>query len=79
MTYRGTVKNGVVVVEKAGALPEGAKVRVEVPEVPVKKKPARKTATRLGKMLLKHAGKAKGLPSDSARNHEHYLYGTSKR
>jgi hypothetical protein len=79
MTYRGRVKNGVIVVEKAGALREGAKVRVEVPEVSVKKKSTRKTATRLGKMLLKHAGKAKGLPSDAARNHEHYLYGTPKR
>jgi hypothetical protein len=24
-------------------------------------------------------GTAKGLPSDSARNHDHYLYGTDKK
>ena len=25
------------------------------------------------------AGRAKGLPADAARNHDHYLYGTPKR
>jgi hypothetical protein len=80
MTYRGTVKNGVVVLENAPALREGAHVRVEVPEKSSKKNPStRKAKTRLGKMLLKHAGKATRLPSDSARNHEHYLYGAAKR
>jgi len=80
MTYRGTVRNGVVVVENAPALAEGTRVRVEVPMGSKKTKAtARKSKTRLGKMLLKHAGKASGLPADSARNHEHYLYGTSKR
>jgi hypothetical protein len=32
MTYRGTVKNGVIVVENAPHLPEGTSVRVEVDE-----------------------------------------------
>lgn len=32
MTYRGTVKNGVIVVEDAPHLPEGTSVRVEVDE-----------------------------------------------
>jgi hypothetical protein len=30
-------------------------------------------------MLLEHAGRCKGLPSDLAENHDHYLYGTPKR
>jgi hypothetical protein len=30
-------------------------------------------------MLLKHAGKAEGLPEDLADQHDHYLYGTPKR
>ena len=80
MTYRGKVKNGVVVVQNARKLPEGTRVRVEVPEKSLKKgRSTRRGKTRLAKMLLKHAGKATGLPSDSARNHEHYLYGTPKR
>jgi len=32
MTYRGRVKNGVIVVEDASPLPEGTSVRVEVDE-----------------------------------------------
>jgi hypothetical protein len=29
--------------------------------------------------LLRFAGKAKGLPSDLAANHDHYLHGLPKR
>ncbi len=71
MEYQGTVRNGVVVVENGGALPEGTRVRV----VPVTESP-RET---LGQRLLKFAGTAKGLPSDMARNHDHYLHGAPKR
>ena len=57
-------------------LPEGTQVRV----VPLKKQ-ARKprTASSLGEMLLQFAGKAKGLPADMARNHDHYLHGLPKK
>ncbi len=33
----------------------------------------------IGKKLLALAGKAKGLPSDFAANHDHYLHGLPKR
>ena len=33
----------------------------------------------LGEMLLRHAGKAVGLPEDMAAQHDHYLHGTPKR
>jgi hypothetical protein len=33
----------------------------------------------LGEKLMQYAGKAKGLPSDLARNHDHYLHGTPKK
>ncbi len=70
MTFRGTVKAGVVVPEKGASLPEGASVRIEV--VPLsRKKPARR--------IMKFAGKAKGLPSDASTNLKHYLYGQPKR
>jgi len=33
----------------------------------------------ISKFLLRLAGCVHGLPSDLARNHDHYLYGTPKR
>ncbi|HEY8747207.1 MAG TPA: hypothetical protein VIM11_04485 [Tepidisphaeraceae bacterium] len=70
MTFRGTVKAGVVVPDDGASLPEGANVRIEV--VPrTRKKPARK--------IMKFAGKAKGLPADASANLKHYLYGHPKR
>ena len=72
MTYKGTVKGGVVVLESASSLPDGTEVRVE----PVKEPDDMKS---LREGLLKFAGTAKGLPSDLARNHDHYLHGTLKK
>ena len=72
MTYRGHVKDGVVVLDEPVALPEGAPVEIDVlqaEEVPVS----------LRELLLKFSGKAEGLPSDLARNHDHYLHGTPKK
>lgn len=37
------------------------------------------TSTSLSEMLLRHAGKAVGLPDDLAAQHDHYLHGTPKR
>lgn len=72
MTYRGHVENGVVVLDEPTELPEGAVVEVDVlkEEDPVKS---------LREILLKFSGCMKGLPSDYARNHDHYLHGLPKR
>jgi hypothetical protein len=72
MSFEGTIVNGTVVWDEPLALPEGTRVNlvVEVPE---------EAASDLGNMLLRHAGKAKGLPADAAAQHDHYLYGTPKR
>jgi hypothetical protein len=79
MTYRGRVRNGVVVLEDPNALPEGTEVSVR-PMKP-RRKPAkgkqRPVTVKPG--LLKLAGKAKDLPADAARNLDHYLYGHPKR
>ncbi|MBW3541068.1 MAG: hypothetical protein KY476_12435 [Planctomycetes bacterium] len=78
MTFHGHVENGVVVVDDSVQLPEGAAVRIEVVEA----EPAAETVETtepLSEILLRYAGKAVGLPSDMARNHDHYLYGTPKR
>jgi hypothetical protein len=71
MTYHGHIENGTVVVEGALDLPDGTEVRIE---------PINPSAEMtLGQRLMKFAGTAKGLPSDLARNHDHYLYGMPKK
>ena len=72
MVYRGRVQNGVVVVEGAPDLPEGAEVRVELLT-------AEEQGSTLGQRLMKFSGVLKGLPSDLARNHDHYLYGVPRK
>ena len=71
MTYRGRVKNGVVVLEEPVSLPDGVVVEVRLV-------PAEGEESTLGQRLMKFAGKAKGLPSDLAANHDHYLHGVAK-
>ncbi len=72
MTYKGRVKGGVVVLEPGARLEEGAEVVVE--QVPQSDEYA-----SLREGLLNLAGTVKGLPSDMARNHDHYIHGTPKR
>ena len=76
MSYTGTVKNGVVVLPEEVKLDEGTRVRVE-PLAAKRRKP--RAASALGAALMELAGKAKGLPSDFARNHDHYLHGAPKK
>jgi hypothetical protein len=72
-SYTAQVINGVIVLDEgAPPLPEGTKVRVELVEMD--------DAVRdLSRRLLSVAGKAKGLPSDLAAQHDHYLHGQPKR
>lgn len=71
MSFQGVVINGMIVIDNQAQLPEGARVEIVVQE-------SVKAASPLGEMLLKHAGKAEGLPEDLAARHDHYLYGTPK-
>ena len=75
MTCKGKVSGGVVVLDRPGAFPEGAEVKVLLVQEPRRRKQKRS----LSEKLLKWAGTAKGLPSDLARNHDHYLHGTPKK
>jgi hypothetical protein len=76
MTVQGKIKNGVVVLENGSVLPEGTHVTVR----PVKKAATKKPAKPQGRRkLLRHAGKATGLPPDAARNLDHFLYGHAKQ
>ena len=72
MLLEGTVRNGKIELDPPQTLPEG--VRVEI----VLKQEAQ-AASSLGEMLLRHTGKAVGLPEDMADQHDHYLHGTPKK
>ena len=71
MVYAGYVKGGVVVFDRA-VPPEGAAVRVEV----VASDPV---TPSIWQKLRKYSGAVRGLPSDMARNHDHYIHGGPKR
>ncbi len=71
MTYKGTVKGGVIVLEPNAAIPDGTEVRVE----PV----AKAVDPTWGEVFKDVIGKAQGLPADMAKNHDHYLHGAPKR
>ena len=79
MVYRGHVEKGVVVLDDQVMLPEGLAVIIEPSPSGQEESARHERGETLGQKLLKHAGKATGLPLDSAENHDHYLYGTAKR
>ena len=75
---RGRVRNGVVVLDEPGALPEGTEVSVE----PLSRGGERSKAAgrpTVRRALARLAGKAEGLPPDAARNVDHYLYGHKRQ
>jgi len=79
MTYRGHVKNGVVVLDQPAELPEGAEVDVTVRTEPRTEKDDEKPIPTLADRLRNVIGTVKGLPRDLAENHDHYLYGVPKK
>lgn len=70
MNLEGTIQNGVVVLDDGLPLPDGT--RVEVIVCGTSAKPA-----TLRERLLKLAGTVDDLPADMARNHDHYIHGSS--
>ncbi|MBN2131135.1 MAG: hypothetical protein JW741_16665 [Sedimentisphaerales bacterium] len=79
MTYRGRVKNGVIVLESGVRLREGMDVRVEPVEEAERTAAASQEADQLREGLLSFSGVVKEGPSDLARNHDHYLHGTPRQ
>ena len=74
-TYTGQVQNGVVVFDEGTpALPEGARLRIEL--IAQAEHPQGRT---LAERLASVIGKAEGLPADFADQHDHYLHGQPKR
>jgi hypothetical protein len=78
MTFRGHVENGVIRLEHAPALPEGAEVEVRL-LVESSPKTGDEEIPSLYDRLKDLVGKAEGLPPDASVNHDHYLYGLPKR
>jgi hypothetical protein len=72
MTYRGRIKNGVVVLDASASLPEGSEV--EVSPLPDEKK-----GPTLSERYKNFVGSLDGLPKDMAENHDHYIHGAPKR
>jgi hypothetical protein len=72
MTLEGIVQNGVIVPTNGATLPNGTGVKIVVES----ESEAPQTAKEL---LMQFAGCMTGLPSDMARNHDHYIHGTPKR
>jgi hypothetical protein len=71
MEIEGVVHGGVVVLDNGTALPEGTRVRIVIPTV-------ERTQT-FGERYARFKGAAEGLPSDLAKQHDHYRLGTPKR
>lgn len=72
MTLEGIVQNGIIVLDQGATLPEGTRVRVVA-------EPAIQPPRSAKELLMQMAGCMTDLPSDLARNHDHYLHGTPKK
>lgn len=66
MSFTGVISNGQVVAEGKITLPDGTKVRIE---------PVPEGGESLANALREFMGACEGMPSDLARNHDHYLHG----
>jgi len=84
MTYRGRVKDGVIVVEGPDKPPEGAEMSMRVlkPRTKNSTKPRKKRGSKektFAERMKKFIGMGSHLPPDFSVNHDHYLYGTPKK
>ena len=79
MTLLGHVCNGKIELDDPVPLPEGAKVRIELDSAPAEIAAQDDHPETLGQKLMKYAGLIQDAPTDLARQHDHYLYGTPKK
>ena len=79
MTYRGTVKKGVVVLEGGVTLDEGTAVEVQPIAAPADRAPTSPgPVPTIWEKLAAMSGRVKDFPPDAARNLDHYLYDAPK-
>jgi hypothetical protein len=74
MTYKGTIRNGVVVLQGNVSLPENAEVNVELVGQTGPKQPP-----SWAEVFKDVIGSVDDMPSDMAENHDHYIHGTEKK
>lgn len=72
MVYHGHIKGGNIIVDEPIALPDGARVKIEL-------EPADEAGPSWLEVFRDFIGKAEGLPPDLAKNHDHYIHGTRKK
>jgi hypothetical protein len=70
MTYRGTVRGGVVVLDGEPTPPEGSAVEVRIVETD--------SLPTWGDVFKDLIGSGTELPADIAENHDHYIHGAPK-
>jgi hypothetical protein len=78
MTYKGHFKNGVVVFDEPPGLAEGVAVQVS-PLQPLNGVPDQPDPPTWAEVLKDFIGQVKDLPTDMARNHNHYIHRARKR
>jgi hypothetical protein len=71
MSYTGIVENGKVTLPPEARLPDGTRVRIEPVESPA--------PPTLADSLSEFIGVFDDLPTDFARNHDHYIHGTPRK
>ena len=74
MTYKGKVKNGMVVLQEGVSLPEDAEVNVELVGPSGPKQPP-----SWAEVFKDVIGSVDDMPPDMAENHDHYIHGTPKK
>jgi hypothetical protein len=77
MNFDTIVHNGRIVLEVGDAMPEGTPVKVTVN--PSEARAAEPSEEPTLKSFLRLSGALKGMPSDFAEQHHHYIHGTPKR
>ncbi|MGH7944639.1 MAG: hypothetical protein ACREH8_11035 [Opitutaceae bacterium] len=77
MIFIGKVSNGTILLPPGAHLPEGAEV--EVRPIAAKGNGADFSTDELTDELVRLSADVHGLPTDLARNHDHYLHGLPKR
>ena len=78
MTYRGKVKNGVVVLSGRARLPDGTSVTVRPSSGRAAARKKRARIPTLYERLKPFIGISDDLPADASLNVDHYLYGAPK-
>ena len=79
MTYRGRIKNGVVVLDEAIPLPEGVEVEVVLQGTTAGTVAQDEKIPTLYEQFKDFIGIVEGLPPDMAENHDHYIHGCPKK